>query len=362
MSLAICLAFEAHCAAADNDMRQAIALYNQRNYAAALQSFTAISTKEPANASALYYSANCEIGLGHTTNAIIIYRRLVANSATSGEATSARTVLQRMGIHIDASASDSAGSRDSSEVDGRSVGKNGDGKFSENALARSSRAPLSADAKDRIIDKFVVPVRALAGRPDISETTLYSIKETLRQYPTPLLGVLYSRGCKVYLTPTLIDKEPQLVNRQPAGYEEGETYRNCPGMFNGSIVLCEKVFVGDGPDLRRAPDIIGTLRHELGHAVDWYLGNLTAKDDYKHQYLLDLGTIDDETKAKLSYFCQKDFRGPKETFAELMCFKYGGRPSGSGRTDLVGSSFKLTRSYVDRVINELDGSKSTSHI
>jgi tetratricopeptide (TPR) repeat protein len=367
VALAIGLALVAlYAAAADNDMRPAIALYNQRNYAAALQSFTIISTKEPANSSALYYAANCEIGLGHTTAAIILYRRLIANSPTSAEAASARNVLQRMGMRFESASTASAepgkaGSRSASQGDRRTDGKsggNGDGKYTDNTFTSSSRTPLSADAKDRIIDKFVVPVRALAGRPDISEMTISSVKESLKQYPSRLLGVLYAKGCKVYVTPTLIDKEPQLVNRQPAGYEEGETYRNCPGMFNGSIVLCEKVFVGDGPDLRRAPDIIGTLRHELGHAVDWYLGNLTAKDDYKHQYLLDLGTIDDETKAKLAYFCQKDFRGPKETFAELMCFKYGGRPSGSGRTDLVGSSFKLTRSYVDRVINEVDGSKS----
>jgi tetratricopeptide (TPR) repeat protein len=367
LALATSLVFALHGTAADNDMQQAVALYNQQNYAAALQSFTAISTKNAANTSALYYAANCEIGLGHTTAAIILYRRLIENSPTSGEAISARTVLQRMGIHVDAPAdsaeSGKGGTKSTSKSDGRSnsrsAGKS-DGRSSANALSlSSSRVPLTADSKDRIIDKFVVPVRALAGRPEISEMTLSSVKDSLRQYPTPLLGVLYAKGCKVFVTPTLIDKEPQLVNRQPAGYEEGDTFRNCPGMFNGNIVLCEKVFVGDGPDLRKSDDIIGTLRHELGHAVDWYLGDLTAKDDYKHQYLLDLGTIDDDTKAKLAYFCQKDYRGPKETFAELMCFKYGGRPSGSGRTDLVGNSFKLTRSYIDRVINQLDGSNST---
>jgi hypothetical protein len=348
LSLAMCFAFASHCAAAENDTRQAIAFYNQQKYAAALQAFTAISDKEPTNSSALYYAANCQIGLGHTTAAIWTYKRLIANFPTSNEASSARTVLQRMGVPGVASVSEKT------ETEKGNAGKS----TADPLSARSSRAPISADAKDRIIDKLVVKVRALADRPEVSESTLYSIKDSLKQYPTPLLGVLFYKGCKIYITPTMIDKDPELVNRKPEGYEDGDTYRNCPGMFNGNIILCEKIFVSDGPDLRKAPDIVGTLRHELGHAVDWYLGDLTAKDDFKHLYLLDLGTMDDDVKNKLAYFCQKDFRGPAETFAELMCFKYGGRPSGSGRTDLVGSSFKLTRSYVDKVINEVDGSKS----
>lgn len=335
------------CLAAGSDFRDAVALYDQKNYSAASQAFAALSKKDPGNASALYYSGNCEIGLGHSASAISIYKALITKFPSSGEATSARTVLQRMGVRaID------------SQDDTLSAEKAASRSSTSSTSSRSSRHNMSADAKDQVIEKLVVKVRALSDRPNVSEATIYSIKESLRQYPTPLLGVLWSRGCKIFVTPTMIDKEPGLVNRQPAGYEEGDTYRNCPGMFNGNIVLCEKVFVGDGPDLKTAPDIVGTLRHELGHAVDWYLGRLTAKDDYKHQYLLDLGTMDEDVKSKLAYFCQKDFRGPAETFAEIMCFKYGGRPSGSTKTTLVGSSFKLTRAYVDKVIDELDGSKS----
>jgi hypothetical protein len=33
-----------------------------------------------------------------------------------------------------------------------------------------------------------------------------------------------------------------------------------------------------------------------------------------------------------------------------MCLKYGGRPKGSYRTELVGESFKRSRAYVDKTI------------
>ena len=328
-------------AQADSDSSAAVALYNRQQYAAALQAFSAIVDKNPNNTTALYYSANCDVGLGKTSAAISIYKHLVDAFPSSAEAASAGAVLVRMGIRYGAPVSTtakSAGKADSVHVA---------------SVSKSKAGP--AGEKSDVINQIVVPVRALAGRPEVTSQTIDSIKSALKVYPTPLLAILNAQGLKVFITPTMIDKEPQLVNTQPSGYEDGSTFRNCPGMFNGNVVLCENRFIGDGPDLAKCPDIVGTLRHELGHAVDWYLGELTKKDEFKHQYLLDLGTIDDGTKSNLSYFCQKDFRGPSETFAEIMCLKYGGRPSNNERTALVGSSFKLTSAYVDKMMAKVDG-------
>ena len=329
------------------DFADATALYSKQKYTEAMSAFAAIAEKNPSEPSPLYYEANCQIALGRTSVAVSLYKSVMEKFPKSAEATSARSVLQRMGVKLPPEpASVAAG------VTGDKGGKSG------STIKSASRGPMTAQQKEGIIDKIVVQVRSQADRPNVSEATMVAVREALKVYPTPLLGVLYAKNCKIYVTTTMIDKEPQLVNTQPTGYEEGSTFRNCPGMFDGDIVLCEKMFVGDGPDLTQAPDIIGTLKHELGHAVDRYCGHVTAQDSYKHQYLLDLGTIDDDVKNKLAYFCQKDRRGPAETFAELMCFKYGGRPSGNTRTAMVDSSFKLTKKYVDTLINEIDGSKS----
>jgi hypothetical protein len=328
----------------DTQTEAALALYNQKNYASALAIFLSISANKPDNPQVLYYAANCQIGLGKTSAALSLYREIVQRFPHSAEANSAQSILRRLGANtVKTFAGESKKvSDDSSQAPSTSTGQR---------ISKSSRRSLlSAEKKEVVIDNMVVKVRAQADRPEVSDTAMRSVKLALKYYPTPLLNVLYVRGCKIYVTPTMIDKEPQLTNRQPAGYEDGATFRNCPGMFNGNVVLCEKEFVGDGPELKNTPDIVGTLRHELGHAVDWYLGSLTSKDDFKHQYLLDLGGMSDDLKNQLAYFCQKDRRGPAETFAELMCLKYGGRPKGSYRTELVGESFKRSRAYVDKTI------------
>jgi hypothetical protein len=61
--------------------------------------------------------------------------------------------------------------------------------------------------------------------------------------------------------------------------------------------------------------------------------------------------MDDDMKAKLAYFVQKDRAGPSETFAELMCFRYGGRTDNQrDRNEQMHSSFKLTYAFIDKML------------
>jgi hypothetical protein len=335
------------------DFDKATRLYAQKQYKPAFAIFSAIYSADQKNLTALFYCANCQLGAGQRADAVKAYTLITSASPNSAVGIAAQNALKS--INASSAATSLA-------MSNSSVSKMPADKVSEAATrykasaapggASSSHGNLSDDQKNQAINEIVKTVRALADRPNVSESFVAETKEALTQYPEPLLHLLWKKGMHVKVTPTMIDNEPALAYRHPTGYEDGSTFKNCPGLFNGyDIVLCEYEFVGDTNEVKKCSGSMGTLRHELGHAVDRYLGSITSKEEYKHLYLLDLGTIDDGTKAKLSYFTQKDRVGPAETFAEIMCNKYGGRPSGDSRKpEEVAGAFKLTKAYVDKLI------------
>ncbi len=381
----------------DQVFQHAVSLYAQKNYAAAGKEFVQICQRNPKNVTALYYCANCNLALGQQSEAIRLYQIIISDYSTSNEAAASRNALQAMRIDLGETSGSAHGQAPGNASLGKASGDTNIGQASRNASlgkasgntnigqassnaslgkasgnanfgqrsaqasanvnqkkAETKSTPLSTHEKQQVISNIIKVVRAQKDRPEVSKTLISDVQAALERYPEPLLLLIYKNGCHVRLTPTMVDNDPELEQTQPTGYEEGSTFRNCPGMFNGTdIVLPEYTYDGDSNQLRENFGAVGTLRHELGHALDWYMGNISGRDDFKHQYYLDLGTIDDDTKAKLAYFVQKDRTGPAETFAELMCFKYGGRTREPDRCDMVHSSFKLTSAYIDRLMSNL---------
>jgi tetratricopeptide (TPR) repeat protein len=327
-----------------------IQLYNQRQLEPALKDFAKALQDNPHDTASCYYMANCCYGLRRYDEAIKLYWYIVRNFPNSREAYSAKAFLKTADREYVAHSTDPA------------LLKLPDIKGAESAAATSasvgaSAAPykLDSSAKQTIIDQIVVVVRAQANRPDVSTGMVKRVKTALSAYPNNLLALVAGRGCKIYLTPTMIDKEPGLQNSTPSGYEEGQTYKNCPGMFKdgNEIVLCElSLSQHDDSEWTTLPDPVGTLRHELGHAVDYYMGQISSTEEYKHIYLLEMARIDDNDKPVIAYFLQKDYRGPCETFAELMCEQYGGRKD-DRRGERLAQNFPQLSKLIAKKISEI---------
>jgi tetratricopeptide (TPR) repeat protein len=329
---------------------QGLQNYNQKKLAAAAQCFAADIKKGSGNSKTFYYLANCLYGMRRLDEAIQTYWYLTFTYPSSAEAYTARGFLKRIDVNYN---------KDVANANLRAMPKlNGIDLTPEAniAVAQESKG-VSQSQKKAIVEAIVLTVRGNAGRPDVTPGLVSKVKEALLSYPTNLLSLVYSKGCKIYLTPTLIDKEPGLQNTKPSGYEDGSTFKNCPGMFQhgNEIVVCELALSNRDDEWVTMEDPLGTLRHELGHAVDWYLGDLSATEEYKHLYRLESAKIDESVKPSIDYFLQRDFRGPSETFAELMCFEYGGRNT-TGKektTETVHTSFPELSNFIRKKIADI---------
>ncbi|MDX2105581.1 MAG: hypothetical protein SFY67_04180 [Candidatus Melainabacteria bacterium] len=208
------------------------------------------------------------------------------------------------------------------------VGDNAPGDVEIQNQPSSGKRPTSAI---EYANAMVGKVKPLKDRPEVSGLLFMDVKAALSEYPVSVLNLLYSNGCKILITPTYIDRDPQAANTRPEGFEYGSTWKDCPGRFDGrNVIVCEYT-IGNGIDLEKASDPIGILRHEIGHAIDRFLGNLSDKTEFKTAYQQDLHRLDEFVMPRLRYYIQTEGNGPAETFAELAAAKYGGKSQSGNR-------------------------------
>jgi hypothetical protein len=204
---------------------------------------------------------------------------------------------------------------------------------------------------------LIVITRNQGDRPPVSITMIRQVKSALESFPPLFLDLLRANSAKVHITPTMIDHNPDLKNTRPRGYEEGMTYKNCPAMFDSdNIVVAEYALIGDNDSAwEKMEDPIGSMRHEMGHALDQFLGRLTQTEEFKHVYYLDLGRLDPPTKERLGYYTQKASGGPSEAFAEVFAGMYGGRSmkDRQARTEEVLKSFPGLAALIKKKIAEI---------
>lgn len=321
----------------DPALGKALASYKQQNYSQAYKLFADSAGRSPGDGTAWLYAANCLYHMGNTSSALRLYSYVQINFAKTPNGPLAAEMLKRLG----GSASASSGNASAEATSGEGPVK----RALEDPVKRAVEAG-PADCRD-----LVEIVSPLYGHPPVAENTVRAVLRAVRTMPANVTGVLRRNGAKVFLMPTLIDKEPSLKNREGRGYD-GYTYKSCPGMFwNNKVYLCERT-LDEGDDSIKEPmllsSIIGTLYHECGHALDEYFGNISGTEEFKHAYLLDCGKIDAETKAELSYFLQKSDAGQQECCGELIGIMLG---KSDKKADKMREVFPLTLRLLRSKIN-----------
>lgn len=316
--LAFCFGLQLMSCPVFAGMEDALKAYNKGQFNKASEAFQKIVDVHPDNFQAHCYLAGSLYHCGRTNEAIDAYWVIVKKFPDAPESRNIKAFLFKKDPNFSRNASRS--------VLNTPGAAGGDVEMSE-VKTGGKRPTEPQDLANAMVGK----VKPLNNRPEVSSLLVMDIKSALKDYPLSVLNLLYSKGCKILVTPTYIDRDPASANSRPQGFEYGSTWKDCPGRFDGrNVIVCEYT-IGNGVDLEKAADPIGILRHEIGHALDKFLGDLSSKPDFKLAYDQDLHKLDEFVKPRLQYYIQTEGNGPAETFAELAAAKYGGRTMSPGR-------------------------------
>jgi tetratricopeptide (TPR) repeat protein len=305
----------------------ASAAYRAKNYQESAKQFLDILAREPNNASAAYYAGYSLYGAGKLDEARNILWYLAKQIPTAREAFAARTFLKTIDPNFVKDAQNSA-----------------IGILPPTAPHVIEVVPI--DKNKLVADIFETTPRR--SKLDLDPNFVDQIKDALKAYPANILSFLHRHNCKIIVTPSVIETDFRMQNYHPGGYTEDALMDNVPALFNGTSIVIAEYAKNRNGDFVENIGVIGSLRHETGHAIDRYLGQLTDQEEFKHQFAFD-GKA--QYRQKLDYF----MRSPRECFAELCCFRLGGRTDDYRRAncELLNATYPLCGKLVDEALRKV---------
>lgn len=309
-------------------MEEATKEFNKGRFNKASESFRAIVDADANNFNARCYLAASLLRLGRKNEAMDHYWTLVRKFPDNPEIKRIKSYLYKNDTNFTKNAA----------LNASMVGDNAPGDIEIPRTRIGNKRPTEPR---EFAEAMVGRVKPLKDRPEVTALLVMDIKAALAEYPLSVLNLLYSKGCKILVSPTYVDHDPQSANTRPTGFEYGSTWKDCPGRFDGrNIVVCEYT-IGNDFDLEEASDPLGILRHEIGHAIDHFLGGISNTTDFKQAYSQDIHGLDEFVKPRLRYYIQTEGNGPAETFAELAAAKYGGKSQSGSRKNRSASIANL---------------------
>lgn len=293
-------------AAKSKSYQTGVALFGAKRFDEASRYFTSVVKAEPTNAEAYYYLATCQAMVGDEPAAKRLYEYVVKYFPDTPAATSSKQ-------YLDAHASANAAKE---TADAATIQKQV--KELASALEGVRKSATTAPAS---IASLVQVVRARADRPNVSAEAIAAIKGAVDKMPVSVKNFMWSHNVRIYVTPTVEDYSPGVKYQEARGYEGG-TYKSCPAFYqNRKIVIAERTMDEGDESIKDAfppNNMVNSLYHETGHAMDFCLDGISHSEEFKHAYLLDSAHVDPTTANTLRYYLQKSEDGQEECCAELI--------------------------------------------
>lgn len=284
----------------------AVALFNVKRYDEASQYFTSVVKQEPTNSEAYYYLATCQAMVGDEPAARRLYEYVVKYFPDTPAGASSKKYLD---AHATANAAAAAANSATLQKQVKQLAS---------AIEGLKKSATTAPAS---IGSLVEIVRARADRPNVSAEAVAAIKGAVDKMPTSVKNFLWTHAVRIYVTPTVEDYSPGVKYQEARGYEGG-TYKSCPAFYhNRRIVIAERTMDEGDESIKDAfppTNMVNSLYHETGHAMDFCLDGISHSEEFKHAYLLDSAHVDPATAHSLRYYLQKSEDGQEECCAELI--------------------------------------------
>lgn len=215
-------------------------------------------------------------------------------------------------------------------------------------------------------------IRAQRETADTANARL-GVIQGLSRIPRVLKYSVLQDGCRVVITPTIIEYKRDLASTKPRGYTHGGGYDNCPALY---LPAENEIVVSERWGYRNAPAQAGTvnsyeesLGHEFGHAFDSFLGkwaqggvrrqyyNITQTKWFKDSFTSEMKRLTNEQRRESSYFTQGGSAGPSELFAELFASLFSASPTARQRT--LAQAFPQTCAKIRQLASLSNYSRDT---
>ncbi len=162
-------------------------------------------------------------------------------------------------------------------------------------------------------------------------------------------------GLRIVIVPSLVEYRPELVGKQPPGYEEGQDYSHMDAQYRGKaneVVVAVKV-------ARTSEGMVTNNRvgsatlHELGHAYDKWAGFPSRSEEFMSAYQQDVAKLDATQREKDHYYLQPGRNGPRELFAELFLYCYHSKAGLNVRHPRLPTDFPNCAAYMNNLADQL---------
>ena len=163
-----------------------------------------------------------------------------------------------------------------------------------------------------------------------SPNRIERIKEVLSSIPENITAFLHESGVSVLASLELCSESPSLAMETPRGYENGSLASESPAIFDpetDTVIVRQKFSDGKDEVIASPDDYADSIRHEVGHALDKSLGDISHNAVFAEAYKADIANMTAAQKEDLSYYVydtddSDSYIGQEEAFAQIFSAVY----------------------------------------